>query len=56
MEATATKPMSRCRGAARGALLAGFDHDELAHHAAVLVLEDVAVEHVGEVGVGVVLE
>ena len=35
---------------------ASFDDDELTHHPAVLVLEDVPVEHVGEVGVGVVLE
>jgi hypothetical protein len=34
-------------GASCGGLLAGLDHEELAHHAAVLVLEDVAMEHVG---------
>jgi hypothetical protein len=30
-----------------------FDDDELAHHPAVLVLEDVAVEHVREVEIGI---
>jgi hypothetical protein len=33
-----------------------FDDDELAHHPAVLVLEDVAVEHVRQVGIGVPAE
>jgi hypothetical protein len=33
---------------AMGGSLAGLDDDELAHHAPVLVLEDVAVEHVGD--------
>jgi tetratricopeptide (TPR) repeat protein len=37
-------------------LLPRFYHDELAHHPAILVLEDVAVEHVGQVGVGVLAE
>jgi hypothetical protein len=31
-----------------GGSLAGLDDDELAHHAPVLVLENVAVEHVGD--------
>jgi hypothetical protein len=35
-------------GLAMGGSLAGLDDDELAHHPAVLVLEDVAVEHVGD--------
>jgi hypothetical protein len=36
-----------------GGRLAGLDHEELAHHPVVLVLEQVAVEHVGQDGVAV---